>query len=141
MWVFTLPNCLRQMWAHYRSRLLFYGCIIRSLNHRIYSRWNKEICPEQYKDVDPRHGSLLSDKFCFVLSENAKLTIDKDHAYYNQIQHQLADEMSLCDFVVYTLKGAAIDRVCFGIDHWRELCDKICTFYFKHYLPILPITA
>ena len=42
----------------------------------------------------PRHAALLSNKFCFVLSEDSKLTTDKDHAYYDQIQHQLADGMS-----------------------------------------------
>ena len=42
-----------------------------------------------------------------------------------------------CDFVVYTFKGTAIDRVYFDVEHWDRLCDKICTFYFKYYLPIL----
>ena len=95
-------------------------------------------CPEQFKDVDPKHAAWVSDKFCLQISDDGELRINKDHAYYDQIQHQLAlTGCHFCDFVVYTFKGTAIDRVYFDIEHWKRLCDKICTFYFKYYLPIL----
>ena len=61
---------------------------------RDFSELNTLLNSANILEILQRHGTLLSDEFYFVMSEDAKFMIDKDHAYYNQIQHQLADEMS-----------------------------------------------
>ena len=45
-------------------------------------------CPEQFKEVDPKHVALVSESFCLQVSEDGELKINKDHPYYDQIQHQ-----------------------------------------------------
>ena len=66
-------------------------------------------CPEQFKEVDPKHVSLVSERFCLQVSEDGELKINKDHPYYDQIQHQLAmTGCHFCDFVVHTFKGTTI---------------------------------
>ena len=99
-------------------------------------------CPEQFKEVDPKHVALVSKSFCLQVSEDGALKINKDHPYYDQIQHQLAmTGCHFCDFVVYTFKGTTIDRVYFDLEHWKTLCEKICIFNFEYYLPVLSVAC
>ena len=107
-------------------------------------------CPEQYKEIDPKHAALVSDNFCLHLSLDGELRINKNHAYYDQVQHQLAmmTGCHFCDFVECTFKGAVIDGVYFDLEHWKRLCEKICTFLargppkiFRYTGKILPVAS
>ena len=98
-------------------------------------------CPEQFKNVDPKHAAMVAENFCLELCDDGELRINTNHAYYDQIQHQLAmTGCHYCDFIVYTFKGAAIDRVYFDSEHWKKLCQKVCSFYFKYFLKVLSKT-
>ena len=56
-------------------------------------------CPEQYKEIDPKHAALVSDNFCLHLSLDGELRINKNHVYYDEVQHQLAmTGCHFCDF-------------------------------------------
>ena len=62
------------------------------------------------------------------MPEDGKLKINKNHAHYDQIQQQLAmTGCHFCDFVVYTFRGAAIDRVYFNADYWKKPVKKSVT--------------
>ena len=68
--------------------------------------------PEQFKNIDPKHAAMVAENFCLKLCDDGELRINMNHAYYDQIQHQLAmTGCHYCDFIIYTFKGAATDRV------------------------------
>ena len=97
--------------------------------------------PEQFKNIDPKHAAMVAENFCLKLCDDGELRINMNHAYYDQIQHQLAmTGCHYCDFIIYTFKGAATDRVYFDSERWKKLCQKVCTFYFKYFLKVLSKT-
>ena len=64
-------------------------------------KWN---APSSLKEADAKHAALVSDNFCLQLSLDGELRINKNHAYYDQVQHQLTmTGCHFCNFVVYTL--------------------------------------
>ena len=92
-------------------------------------------CSEEYKDFDPKSYVHIAKNPCLELDGSDKLSLKKDHPYYDQVQMQLAiTTRSWCDFIFYTLKGMAIDRVKFDPEHWDVLKNKIKTFYFRYLL-------
>ena len=93
-------------------------------------------CPEQYREYDPIDAARVAPNFCLIYA-NGNLKINKNHSYYDQITMQMAlTGTKWCDFVVYTKKGMAIDRVYFNQNDWNELIQNIYTYYFLHYLPV-----
>ena len=78
----------------------------------------------------------MAPNFCLI-HENGNLKINKSHSYYDQITMQMAlTGTTWCDFVVYTKKGMAIDRVYFNQNDWNALLQNIYAYYFLHYLPV-----
>ena len=96
-------------------------------------------CPYQYADFDIADIALVQSKFCLKLDDIEKrIKINKEHAYYDQVQMQMAlTGTKWCDFVVYGKKGMVIDRVYFDQLYWNELQKKIYDFYFTYFLPLL----
>ena len=44
-----------------------------------------------------------------------------------------------CDFIVYTSKGLSVERIKFDQEHWNRLCDRLCCYYFKHFLLVAAV--
>ena len=80
----------------------------------------------------------MAKELCLVLDGENVPRINKEHYYFDQIQFQMGcTGAPWCDFIVYTLKGMVIDRVCFDKEHFQKICDIVQSFYFKHILPLL----
>ena len=63
--------------------------------------------------------------------------LKKDHAYYTQVQGQLAlTGAEWCDFVVYTHKGLIIQRIYFESAFWDILYEKLASVYFGLYFKV-----
>ena len=78
------------------------------------------------------------DFFC-TLEASGELKLRESHQYYAQIQGQMAiGECPWCDFVVYTSKGASVQRVAFNSNFWSDkLLPKLISFYDSCILPEL----
>ena len=62
------------------------------------------------------------------------LNLNKSHAYFTQIQGQLAvTNRQWCDFFVYTSKGHILERIYFDETHWNKIESNISYFY-KNFL-------
>lgn len=74
--------------------------------------------------------------FC-CKNENGDLVLKKEHAYYPQIQGQLAlTGADWCDFVLYTHRGLIIQRIPFDAVFWQVVAEKLTKVYFDTYLPV-----
>ena len=94
-------------------------------------------CSEEYKDIDPADIPFISKTSC-LKNIDGKLSLRKEHSYYNQITMQLAlSTQTWCDFIFYTSKGIVIDRITFDKEHWNVLSEKISKFYFDYMLDII----
>ena len=95
-------------------------------------------CPAEYKDCDPRDACLIAKKFCLKAEVSNQIRMDRDHGYFDQVQFQMGvTGARWCDFVVYTFKGMAIDRIYFDNNHWKALSSRVAKFYFDFLLPAL----
>ena len=94
-------------------------------------------CSEEYRDNDPKDICFVSKNSCLVYNaETDTITINKNHAYYKQIQMQLSmTTQTWCDFIFYTSKGMVIDRIQYDKSCWEILQNKVVDFYFNYMLP------
>ncbi|XP_069133552.1 uncharacterized protein [Argopecten irradians] len=76
--------------------------------------------------------------YCY-LNQNCEVTLKENHAYFYQIQGQMAiTGRKWCDFVVWTCSGkASVQRVLFNEDLWSEMNYKLNQFYKESFLPEL----
>ncbi|OCT80629.1 hypothetical protein XELAEV_18027447mg [Xenopus laevis] len=80
---------------------------------------------------------ILEVKFCLRLNGNSYV-LRPDHAYYTQVQCQLAaTQLRNADFVVYTTKETAIVSVHFSSEFWEITELKLERFYTEAVLPQL----
>lgn len=91
-------------------------------------------CPETKFMVTPldacSHGNF------FLEEVNGKPTLKRNHAYYKQVQGQLAiTGAKWCDFVVYTNKGMSIEHIICDDNFWSTLKNTLQSYYFKNFLP------
>ena len=95
-------------------------------------------CPYKYRCITPREATQSGDKdFCLEMV-NDQILLKRGHAYYMQVQGQMAlCGAQWCDFVVYTFKGMHIERISFDEQFWIDMYQKLCAFYFRHFLPSL----
>ena len=96
-------------------------------------------CTEEYKDIDPKDICYISKDFCLsYVTYTGKITLNRDHSYYDQVQMQIAlSTQTWCDFIIYIFKGMAIDRIPFNSVHWENLKCNILKFYFTYMLPFI----
>ena len=79
----------------------------------------------------------------FCLEATAKgLQLKRSHAYYSQVQMQLAvTQMKWADFVVFTSNGSSssmhVERVHYDDGFWQQALEKVITFY-KKFVSIKP---
>ena len=63
--------------------------------------------------------------------------LKRTHPYFAQVQgHMGITGSSWCDFIVYTKKGISVERILFDPAYWRELKEKLQSFYFTHFIKI-----
>ena len=83
-------------------------------------------CPYKYRGYAPTDACLNADFFCELVprsSGDQKVQLKRSRSYYCQVQGQMAiTERAWCDFVVYTSKGIAIDRITFDKFFGRINC-------------------
>ena len=69
---------------------------------------------------------------------NGHMKLKRRHAYYYQIQGQLAlTGRAWCDFFVWTLKANSIERIWFDQAFWDEMVKKLNSFYLRAVIPEL----
>ena len=62
---------------------------------------------------------------------NGQLHLNKDHAYYYQVQCQLlVSEIKSCDFVVWTTKDFFVEKIMFDEIFCNDMVDR-CKLFFK----------
>ena len=72
----------------------------------------------------------------FLKSLNGEIHLSISHAYYDQIQGQLAvSELSFCDFVCWTTKGMFIERIYRNEEYFTEVLPKLQLFFCHYVLP------
>ena len=100
-------------------------------------------CSEEYRDNDPKDICFVSKHSCLAYNaETDTITINKNHAYYKQIQMQLSmTTQTWCDFIFYTSKGMVIDRIQYDKSFWEILQNKVVNFYFNYMLPEIVETS
>ena len=105
-------------------------------------------CPYKYRGYAPTDACLNTDFFCELVTQSSgdqKVQLKRSHSYYCQVQGQMAiTERAWCDFVVYTSKGIAIDRIAFDKLFWEnELLPKLVDFFDNCLAPgvVSPIHA
>ena len=91
-------------------------------------------CPYKYRAYTPTEASLKSDFFCEIVTQtngDQMFQLKQNHSYYCQVQGQMAiTDRTWCDFVVYTSKGIAVERIPFDKDFWKnELLPKLVDFF------------
>lgn len=87
-------------------------------------------CPYTARNVLPSEACCDPTLCCTIDPQSKSITLKKSHAYFCQIQGQMAiGERPWCDFVIYTQKGIHIQRVLFDQVFWTELLSKLTSFY------------
>ena len=92
-------------------------------------------CPYSHKEHTPVEACSNS-KFCCELNDGT-IRLKNNHSYFCQIQGQMAIcKRQWCDFVIYTTKGIAINRVHFNEEFWTsQLLPCLIEFYSKCFAP------
>ena len=89
-------------------------------------------CPYKNRNFSPR---VAAKDHCFI-DANKNLQLDPKSQYYTQIQGQLAIcKLQLCKLVIFTTKGITVVDVNFDEGFWKNLEEKLKTFYIKHLGP------
>ena len=88
-------------------------------------------CPYTARNVSPTDACENSGFCCTFNESTGCLQLKESHAYYAQIQGQMAIGCRpWCDFVVYTKKGVSVQRVKFNQSFWDDkLLKKLTSFY------------
>lgn len=93
-------------------------------------------CP--FCKKDQYLSDAVESKFCLELNQNNMLSLKKDHAYYYQVQCQMAIcEHEYCDFVVWTKKDVHIERIIRDIEFFERNVQKAEAFFISGVLPEL----
>lgn len=89
-------------------------------------------CPYKYRNSTPDEASRNQD-FCLEKHNNI-LQLKRNHAYYQQVQGQLAIcGLTWCDFIVYTSQGIHVERIQFDPHFWAiEMLPRLAEFYINY---------
>lgn len=89
-------------------------------------------CPYLARDMLISEACVEINKF-MLIEQNGKVSLDKNHDYYIQVQGQLlVTGAPWCDFVVYTTKDMFIERILPDIPFMTCMLLKLSLFY-KYY--------
>lgn len=89
-------------------------------------------CPYKYRNSTPDEASRNQD-FCLEKHNNI-LQLKRNHAYYQQVQGQLAIcGLTWCDFIVCTSQGIHVERIQFDPHFWAiEMLPRLAEFYINY---------
>lgn len=78
-------------------------------------------------------AECYASKFCLVKGEDGEHHLNKSHAYFAQVQGEMAIMgLEWCDFVVFSGGDVVVDRVWFDPDFWQiTLLPKLRSFYYN----------
>ena len=91
-------------------------------------------CPYTYR-LSTVEEATKSSSFFAKLSDG-KISLKKDHKHFYQVQGQMAlAKITWCDFMIYTLKNYAIQRIRYNPEFWETAHPVLTGFYFEYVLP------
>ena len=93
-------------------------------------------CPWKHRELHPKQAFLTKEiggaqsNGTFYLTPNSK--------YYYQIQTLMfVAELSLCDYIVWTIQGIFSLQVCYDAKFMESVCKKLKLFWMTHVLPCI----
>lgn len=90
-------------------------------------------CPHSKFLVTPK-DACSDPNFCCIHTD-AHCKLKTHHQYYYQVQGQLGiTGTKWCDFIIYTQKGMSIERITLNNEFWRDLKQKLSTYYYNHFI-------
>lgn len=93
-------------------------------------------CPYQYRDSSMMENIKHSKNYILVADSEGNVTINKNHAYYWQIQGQLyITKRNVCHLVVWTPKELFIVEV--EKEDFQENILILQQFYLNEYIPFI----
>ena len=93
-------------------------------------------CLSSKKNYQP--GSALTLLKICTREADSSLVMNKDHAYYYQIQGQMfVTGIHVCFLVAYTHKGTSFVRMPFDEDFCEHMISELTDFYKKSFFPLL----
>jgi len=64
------------------------------------------------------------------MGNNDLLHLPTDHAYYAQVQGEMAVlDVQWCNFVVFSNNTVVVDQIVADYDYWIDLLEKLKQFY------------
>lgn len=98
-------------------------------------------CSFMYKDVTPREAGA-DTHYHIYNDENGDVRLKPGSSWYTQIQGQLGiSGRKWCDFIIFTKKGFAVDRIYFDDDFFKRIVEKCKTFFEKYIVKSLCDTS
>ena len=93
-------------------------------------------CPYKYRELDP--CTVTDRSFYLKFSDDGSLHLDKTHAYYHQVQGQLAiSQRDYCDFVCWSLRGIHVERILKDTSYFASIKPHLDASFVKAILPLL----
>ena len=87
-------------------------------------------CPFSFRQFTPIDAAKSASFFCELSSSGSNLKLKHSHQYYCQVQGQMAiTGRKWCDFVVYTEQGISVERISFDSEFWKDLLQRLISFY------------
>ena len=97
-------------------------------------------CPYKHRAVTPETACHGDSQFHLEIKDDFP-ALKTTHKYYYQVQGQMGiTGAKWCDFVTYTFKGMAIERIYFDDNFFSNMLLKLEQFFFKHYAKYLKST-
>ena len=95
-------------------------------------------CPYSLRDLHPLEAAKHSNFFC-ELDCHGGLKLKRSHAYYFQVQGQLAiSKRSWCHFIVWTNKGLQYETIHYDKELWENvMLPKLNAFFCSVIIPEL----
>lgn len=93
-------------------------------------------CPYKYHNVNP--CTVTKPSFYMMRSDDGCLQLSRNHAYYHQIQGQLAIcEKEYCDFICWMPPGIYTEQIVLEPSYLNNTKPSLDAFFIKIILPLL----
>ena len=90
-------------------------------------------CNPKLCDCDENQSKLN-----YLVKSNGKFCLKSNHAYYGQIQGQMAvTGHNYCDFFIYSPFAAHQERILFDSKYWEDMLTNLNFFFNKFMVPYL----
>ena len=123
--------CEIKVYFHY----IFIDAVFSAFTRNIYIYILFQ-CPHCHKDKENITDCAGVKGFCLVTDQEDGVKLDKDHAYYYQVQAQLhIMDVEFCDFIVWNENSLFIERILPDVEFWGEVIPKVERFFRHAILP------